>query len=158
MPITKQYLSWEQIDGMVTQLAEALAPYSFDVLLAVTRGGLAPAGLLAYRLDMRNILVAAVHSYRGVGQRDDAPSFLQFPADPFLQDKTVLIVDDIWDSGKTISAVRQRVLTAGGRPSTAVLHYKPEASLFVDVPEFFVETTEDWIVYPWEPESKEAAR
>jgi uncharacterized protein len=140
MSITKEYVSWQQIEAMVEQLARAAQRQSFDALLAVTRGGLVPAGMIAYHLGLRNILVAAVQFYSGVGQRGDTPSFLQFPADPFVNGKTVLIVDDIWDSGKTV---------------TAVLHYKPTASLFPDQrPEYYAEETAAWIVYPWEPESE----
>ena len=151
--IEKQYLSWEQIQGMVAALA-AREHEPYDALLAVTRGGLVPAGMMAYHLGIRNILVAAVQFYSGVGRRAQQPTFLQFPADPFLSGRRILIVDDIWDSGKTITAVRERVLRAGGMPVTAVLHYKPGASLFETKPEFVVEATEAWIVYPWEPPSE----
>jgi len=158
MSIAKEYLSWQQIERIVELLADQMRDRTFDAMLAVTRGGLVPAGLMAYHLGIRNILVAAVEFYSGVGRRADAPTFLQFPADPFLSGKTILVVDDIWDSGKTISAVKARVQAAGGNPVTAVLHYKPEASLFPDQPEYYVETTNEWIVYPWEPasESEEA--
>ncbi len=67
-----------------------------------------------------------------------------------LQARRILIVDDTWDSGKTIMAVKKRVVVAGGLPTTAVLHYKPGVSLFSDSPDYFVETTGAWIVYPWE--------
>lgn len=154
MSITKEYLGWSQIETMVNQLAQKMHGRSFDGMLAVTRGGLVPAGLMAYHLGIRNILVAAVQFYNGVERRADTPSFLQFPADPFLRGKTVLVVDDIWDSGKTISAVKARVLAAGGTPVTAVLHYKPSASLFPEQPDYYVEPTDAWIVYPWEPASE----
>ena len=154
MSIEKQYLSWQQIEALVASLARAMHGRDFDALLAITRGGLVPAGMIAYHLGLRNILVAAVQFYSGVGRRATAPTFLQFPADPFLSGKTVLLVDDIWDSGKTISAVKARVIAAGGTPVTAVLHYKPAASLFSDQPDYYVESTDVWIVYPWEPASE----
>lgn len=154
MSITKEYLSWSQIEQMVKQLAQTMQGRSFDGMMAVTRGGLMPAGMIAYHLGIRNILVAAVQFYSGVGRRADAPTFLQFPADPFLSGKTLLIVDDIWDSGKTISAVKSRVVAAGGTPVTAVLHYKPSASLYPERPDYYVEPTDAWIVYPWEPASE----
>ena len=147
--VEKQYLSWDPIQGMVADLA-AQGHGSYDALLAVTRGGLVPAGLLAYHLQLRNILVAAVQFYSGVARRAQQPTFLQFPSDPLLEGRRILIVDDIWDSGKTIMAVKERVVAAGGTPVTAVLHYKPEASLFPDRPDYFVQTTSAWIVYPWE--------
>jgi uncharacterized protein len=154
MTINKEYVSWQQIETMVAQLAESMRGQTCDALLAVTRGGLVPAGMLAYHLSIRNILVAAVQFYSGVARRAASPTFLQFPADPFLSGQTVLIVDDIWDSGKTITAVQSRVLAAGGTPITTVLHYKPAASLFAETPSFYVQTTDAWIVYPWEPASE----
>lgn len=147
--VEKQYLSWDQIHAMVAELAEC-GHAEYDALMAVTRGGLVPAGLLAYHLGIRNILVAAVQFYSGVARRAQQPAFLQFPADPLIQGRRVLIVDDIWDSGKTIMAVKERVIAAGGTPVTAVLHYKPDASLFDDLPDYYVQTTSAWIVYPWE--------
>ena len=147
--VDKQYLTWDQIQTMVAGLADQCRG-DYDVLLAVTRGGLVPTALLAYHLSLRNILVAAVQFYSGVARRAQQPTFLQFPADPLLHGRRVLIVDDIWDSGKTIMAVKERVLAAGGVPITAVLHYKPAASLFDDRPDYFVEITHAWIVYPWE--------
>jgi hypoxanthine phosphoribosyltransferase len=152
--INKEFLTWQQIEAMVEQLAKQLYGRTFDAMLAVTRGGMVPAGLIAYHLDIRNILVAAVQFYTGVGQRALTPTFLQFPADPFITGKSLLIVDDIWDSGKTISSVKERIVAAGGTPITAVLHYKPTASLFPDKPDYYVQATDEWIVYPWEPASE----
>lgn len=147
--IEKQYISWAQLENMVALLA-GYGHKDYDVLLAITRGGMVPAGILAYHLNLRNILVAAVQFYSGMARHAQQPIFLQFPADPFLSGKRILIVDDIWDSGKTIMAVKERVLAAGGTPITAVLHYKPDASLIEDRPDYYVETTSAWIVYPWE--------
>ena len=96
-------------------------------MLAITRGALVPAGMLAYRLGIRNILVAAVAFYFENGEHADQPLFLQFPADPLLHGNRVLIVDEVWDTGTTIQAVIDRVKLAGGVPTSAVLHYKPDA-------------------------------
>ena len=48
------------MDRLVAGMAERLVGEHFDLMLAITRGGLVPAGMLAYRLRIRNILVAAV--------------------------------------------------------------------------------------------------
>ena len=61
----------------------------------------------------------------------------------------VLIVDEVWDSGTTIHAVAERVRRAGGVPTTAVLHYKPERSKVPDEPDHHVVTTDRWVVYPF---------
>lgn len=145
----RDVVSWEDLDRLVTRLAERLAGRSFDVLLAITRGGMVPAGMLAYRLRLRDILVAAVEYYDETGQPGPHPTFFQFPADPLLRGKRVLIVDEVWDSGTTIAAVTDRVRQAGGEPTTAVLHYKPSNSVVDLEPDVFAEETAAWVVYPF---------
>ena len=150
--ITKRVLDWPEIQVLVAQLAARL-PRDFDALLIITRGGLVPGGLLSEELDIRNVLVAAVQFYSGIGQTLDHPIFFQFPADTILYGKRILVVDDIWDSGRTAVAVRERVRDADGDPTLAVLQYKPRRSRYPnEKPEFYAEETDDWIVYPWETE------
>ena len=120
-----------------------------DVMLVITRGGLIPGGLLAYLLGIKNILVAAVEFYDDDGARAEAPTFLQFPADPLLRGQRVLVVDEVWDSGRTIEAVVERIRQGGGIPTTAVLHYKPANSEVASRPDHHVVETGGWVVYPW---------
>jgi uncharacterized protein len=147
--VNKQHLTWLQIEDLSLRLAESL-PGPYDVMLVITRGGMVPACIISERLNLRNILVAAVMFYSDVEQTLDKPIFLQFPADPLLNARRVLIVDDVWDSGRTIMAVRERVLDAGGEPQTAVLHFKPSHSSYAARPDFYVDETDAWIVYPWD--------
>lgn len=151
LPTTR--LSWQDIERLVDRLIDRIGDTSrYDALLVITRGGLVPAALLSERTGMRNILVAAVMFYTAPGRALDRPVFLQFPPDPYIKDRRVLIVDDVWDSGRTIMAVKRRVVEAGGVPTVAVLHYKPAHSHFPgEAPDFYAEVTDAWIVYPWEP-------
>ncbi len=144
----RHVVTWDELDGLVRRLAEQVRG-EYDVLLAITRGALVPAGMLAYLLGIRNILVAAVAFYDDAGHHADRPSFLQFPADPLLRGQRVLVVDEVWDSGTTIQAVIDRVRLAGGVPTTAVLHYKPSRSRVPSVPDHHVVATDDWVVYPF---------
>jgi hypoxanthine phosphoribosyltransferase len=148
--VNKQHLTWTQIEDLSLRLADSL-PGTYDVMLVITRGGMVPACIISERLNLRNILVAAVMFYSDVERTLDKPIFLQFPADPLLNERRVLIVDDVWDSGRTIMAVKERVLDAGGVPQTAVLHYKPSRSNYLgERPDFYVDETDAWIVYPWD--------
>jgi len=144
----KDVVSWDELDRLVRRIAEAITG-EHDVMLAITRGGLVPAGMLAYRLRMRNILVAAVEYYDDEGRPGPHPTFLQFPADPQLRGQRVLIVDEVWDSGTTIHAVTERVRQAGGLPTTAVLHFKPTRSRVPGAPDVHAVTTDRWVVYPF---------
>ncbi|MDI3298317.1 MAG: phosphoribosyltransferase family protein [Bacillota bacterium] len=150
--IRKVHLSWESVAEAVDRLVRKL-PSDYDALLVVTRGGMVPACLISEKTGMRNILVAAVMFYDDVDRRIEQPTFLQFPPDPFLKGRRILVVDDVWDTGRTVMAVKERVLAAGGRPEVAVLHYKPSRSLFPDeAPDYYDQVIEEWIVYPWEPD------
>jgi hypoxanthine phosphoribosyltransferase len=146
--VERDVVSWEDLAEMIADLA-ARVRGEYDVMLAITRGGLVPAGMLAYRLGIRNILVAAVEYYDDKGRPGPRPTFLQFPADPLLRGQRVLIVDEVWDSGTTIHAVTERVRQAGGIPTTAVLHFKPERSQVPGRPDHHVVTTDHWVVYPF---------
>lgn len=149
----KEYLGWGQIEGLVDRLLEQL-PRDYDALLAVTRGGLVPAGLIAEKINQRNVIVAAVMFYTDEGETLDEPVFLQFPSDAILNRKRVLIIDDIWDSGRTAMGVKERIEAAGGEAEIAVLHYKPGQSVYEEEPDYYVVETDHWIVYPWEPAEK----
>ena len=144
----KDVVTWDALSDLVADLA-AQVTADYDVMLAITRGGLVPAGMLAYRLGIRNILVAAVAYYDEAGKPGPHPTFLQFPADPLLRGQRVLIVDEVWDSGTTIHAVTERVRQAGGEPTTAVLHYKPTRSTVPGVPDHHAVETDRWVVYPF---------
>ncbi len=144
----RHVVTWDELEGLVRALA-AQVRGEYDVLLAITRGALVPAGMLAYLLGIRNILIAAVAYYDDAGHPADHPSFLQFPSDPLLRGQRVLVIDEVWDSGTTIQAVIDRVRLAGGTPTTAVLHYKPHHSRVPSVPDHHVVETDDWIVYPF---------
>jgi uncharacterized protein len=145
----RDIVSWDALDRMVSGLAERLVGARFDLLLAITRGGLVPAGMLAYRLRIRNILVAAVEFYDDAGQPGPRPTFLQFPADPLLRGQRILVVDEVWDSGTTIHAVTERIRQAGGYPTTVVIHYKPLHSVVPGKPDLYAVTTDQWVVYPF---------
>lgn len=146
----RQELDWPAIEGLAAQLATLLEARAFDVILGVARGGLMPAALVAQRLRVRDVLSTAVSSYDGEA-RGDHLAFLAFPDDRLLRGRRVAIIDDVWDSGRTAVAVRERVRGAGGEPIVAVLHFKPASSHFPDDgPDLAVATTDAWIVYPWE--------
>jgi uncharacterized protein len=148
----KQHVSWQDLTSLVSRLLGQVNPANFDCILAVTRGGMIPACLVSEATDQRNILTAAVMFYTDVGETIQDPVFLQFPSDSLLYGKRILIVDDVWDSGKTAVAVRERVRIAGGKPQVAVLHFKPARNQFPgDQPDYYAAETALWVVYPWDP-------
>jgi hypothetical protein len=144
-PIT---VSWGELDRLVGILAEQVGS-DYDLVLAITRGGLVPAGILAYRLDLREILVAGVEFYTTGGRTHPAPVFGHFPDAELLRDRRILVVDEVWETGETMAAVFERVRAAGGRPVSAVIHYKPGRSRVSLEPDFHAALADGWVTYPY---------
>ncbi len=120
-------------------------------LLMITRGGVVPGGMISEALDIKYILTAAVEFHTGVQKRLAWPTFLQFPGDSLLRGRNILVVDDVWGSGRTIMTVKSRIETAGATAELCVLHYKPAESMFRDAaPDYYAAVTDAWVIYPWE--------
>jgi hypoxanthine phosphoribosyltransferase len=124
-------------------------------MVIITRGGIIPGGLMAEALGLTHILTAAV-DFPAQMQMEQAklmawPQFIQFPEDRLLKGRRTLVVDDVWGSGRTITAVKIRVSSAGGFPNTCVLHFNPYRNLFGSArPDYYAAITDARIVYPWE--------
>ncbi|HEU5320006.1 MAG TPA: phosphoribosyltransferase family protein [Methylomirabilota bacterium] len=145
-------MSWRDVERMVGVLLRRL-PGAYDNLLVITRGGMVPACLISERANIRNILCAAVVFYEGQQRALPAPRFVQFPADHQVAGRRILVVDDVWDTGSTVVAVRDRLRQAGATVDVCVLHYKPAHNRFPgDEPDYYAEKTDGWIVYPWDPD------
>jgi len=149
--LEKVYVTWADVERMVGKLLRAVGR-DYDNLLVITRGGMVPACLISERTGIRNILCAAVVLYEDDERTLAEPAFVQFPEDRQVRGQRILVVDDVWDSGSTVVAVRDRLRKAGADVHVCVLHYKPGRSKFPgDGPDFYAAETDGWIVYPWDP-------
>ncbi len=152
-PMRTEVLTWQDVDKLVDVLVPQLQiAGAFDTMMVITRGGIIPGGLIAEAMNIRSVLTASV-DFPGTERAGLMawPAFLQFPDAELLQGRKTLIVDDVWGSGRTSTAVRGRVEGAGGIPFNCVLHYNPYRSLFSKTkPDFFAAVTDAYIVFPWE--------
>ncbi|NPA06639.1 MAG: phosphoribosyltransferase [Chloroflexi bacterium] len=150
----REILTWEDVDKLVEYLIPQFDT-EFDAMIIITRGGLIPGGLLAEALDITHILTAAVDFPAEVEMEQAKlsawPKFLQFPEEHLLEGRKTLIVDDVWGSGRTITAVRARAIAAGATPYTCVLHFNPYRNLFGSLrPDYYAAITDAYVIYPWE--------
>ncbi|MEB2333089.1 MAG: phosphoribosyltransferase family protein [Anaerolineaceae bacterium] len=149
----RELVSWDEVDRLIDHLIPQFRR-EFTAMVIVTRGGIVPGGMLAEAMDITHILTAAVDFPAQLAQEKSImawPEFIQFPADEKMRGRPTLIVDDIWGSGRTITAVKNRVSAAGGFPETCVLHFNPYRSLFGSHrPDYYAAVTNAYIVYPWE--------
>jgi hypoxanthine phosphoribosyltransferase len=145
-------LTWEELNAHVEALAlqiqalpEAQQP---DAILAISRGGLVPGAMLAYRLGIRDLLIAVAEHYDAAGRRP-APTITRMPSNESLNGRSILIVDEVWESGRTLALVAERARAAGADVRTAVVHHKPGKSEVPGAPDFAAALAGGWITYPY---------
>jgi len=145
-----EILGWDDIDKLIDHLIPQFNG-EFDGLLMITNGGLVPGGILSEALGIKHVLTASVYFPDQVDQKLAWPTLIQYPPDPLLMGRRLLVVDDIWANGRAIMIVQGRLQAAGCRFETAVLHYRLKSNLFPHAgPTYYGAITDRYIVYPWE--------
>ena len=140
-------VSWDQFHRDARALAWRLAGEGpFHAVVAITRGGLVPAAIVARELNVRMIETVCVESYSSSRTQGEL-RVLKNVAESVsrLGGKGVLIVDDLVDTGKTAKVVRE-ILPAA---HFATVYAKPMGRPLVDT--FITEVSQDtWIYFPWD--------
>ena len=145
----REALSWEQFGDASRHLATRVWESGFfpDIIVCVARGGLIPAGAMAYALNIKSLLVLNVEFYTGVGTVLPDPRLVDpIPAHHGLRGRRVLIVDDVADSGRTLQFVQDICAEYTDQIRIAVLYEKPGSRERCD---FSWETTDAWVSFPW---------
>ena len=104
----REVLTWEGFGGASRELAQQIVESGWipDLIVAIARGGLIPAGAIAYAMDVKAIGTMNVEFYSGIGETLTEPVLLPPLMDVSAMDgKRVLVVDDVADSGKTLKMV-----------------------------------------------------
>jgi len=144
-PVRYFPVSWDQLHRDAKALAWRLAAIGpFERIVAITRGGLVPAHIIARELDIRVIDTICISSYDDTRQRE-ALVLKDVARDGDGQGW--LIVDDLVDTGRTGRIVRQILPQA----HFATVYAKPAGRPVVDT--FITEVSQDtWILFPWDSE------
>jgi xanthine phosphoribosyltransferase len=149
MPAKHFPVSWDEFHRDARALAWRLSGAGpFEAIVAVTRGGLVPAAIVARELGIRLIETVCVASYSHTAQGE--LSVLKTVADAIRalgggQGQGVLIVDDLVDTGQTAMIVRDILPKA----HFATVYAKPMGRPLVDT--YITEVSQDtWIFFPWD--------
>jgi len=148
----REVLTWDLFGTAVRQLAQEVVDSGFvpDLVLGIARGGLPFAGGLAYALGAKAVGTLNVEFYTGVDATLDEPVVLPPLLDmDAVTGSTVLVVDDVADSGRTLDLVLRLVQERVTDARSAVIYHKPRS---VIRPDYVWRPTDRWIVFPWSAE------
>ena len=136
-------VSWEELHRNAKALAWRLASNGpWKGIVAITRGGLVPAAVVARELEVRLIDTLCIASYDD-RQQGEMTVLKRVDGDG----EGWLIIDDLVDTGKTAKAVREML----PRAHFATIYAKPAGRPLVDT--FITEVSQDtWILFPWDIE------
>lgn len=139
-------ISWDQLHRDAKALAWRLLDKDFfNGIIAVTRGGLVPAAIIARELDIRLVDTVCVSSYDWKNQKGDVKLLKGIDGNG----EGWLIVDDLVDTGRTARVIRELLPKA----HFATIYAKPAGRPLVDT--FITEVSQDtWILFPWDTESQ----
>lgn len=154
----RENLTWQGFGDACRQIAEQIADSGWmpDLIVAIARGGMLPAGAISYALGVKANGAINVEFYTGVGKTMLEPEILEPYMDiSSLEGKRVLIVDDVADSGKTLKLIMDLIsekgLSMGGDSAkvdarSATIYLKPTS---VIKPDYVFKQTDKWINFPW---------
>jgi len=137
-------ISWDQLHRDSKALAWRLLDMDFyKGIIAVTRGGLVPAAIIARELDIRLVDTVCVSGYEWQERQGEVEILKSLDIDG----AGWLIVDDLVDTGRTAKSVREMLPKA----HFATVYAKPAGRPLVDT--FITEVSQDtWILFPWDSE------
>ena len=140
-------VNWEQFHRDSRVLAWRLleTKKKWDRIIAVARGGLVPAAIIARELDIHYVDTVCISSYTLKDQGE--LSILKRITGLKDYREKYLIIDDLVDTGKTGKAVRDMIPGA----YFATVYAKPDGQPMVDT--FVTEVSQDtWVLFPWDTE------
>ena len=145
----REVLSWQQFGGATRELARSVVDSGYDpeMVIAIARGGLIPAGALAYAIGIKAAGTLNVEFYRDIEETLPDPVVLA----PLLDTdavigKRLLVVDDVADSGRTLDLVLGLLRLHTAEVRSAVLYTKPRT---IVRPDYSWRETDRWINFPW---------
>jgi len=138
-------ISWEQLHRDSKALAWRLVEMkAWKGIVAITRGGLVPASIIARELEIRLVDTICISSY-DFKQQGEA----EVLKTPGTDSEGWLLIDDLVDTGNTARIVRNLLPKA----HFATVYAKPAGRPVVDT--FITEVSQDtWILFPWDAESQ----
>lgn len=142
-------LSWSQLFSDTLRLCRQIkeSEYLPNVIVVIARGGWVIGRVVSDVLKVSDVASLGVKFYEDVNKRSKRPIITQ-PLNVDVTDKDVLLLDEVVDTGKTLSLARAHVKAMNPRQvKTATLYKKPWSLV---KPDYYVREVDKWIIFPYE--------
>lgn len=143
------FVSWNTVERLSRELARGILASGFrpDIVVAIGRGGYVPARLVCDCLHLERMTGIKVEHYSATRKQRDV--VIRYPFNADLTGLSVLVVDDVNDSGDTLEAVAAYLEGFSPRAlKIAVLHEKAVTRFPADYVGKYLKAWR-WYVYPW---------
>ncbi len=143
--LTTTAISWHKCCLLVAELADKIRTRGghHDIIVAVARGGLVPARLLSYHLEILKVTSIGILPSKDDSHAYDLYSFPELS--PNLN--RILLVEDILESGGTLNHAEEVLRQAGYQVTTASLYYHSDSKV---EPDISLGANDQKILFPWE--------
>jgi len=141
--------NWDYMDGLCRKVAEQIMDDDFEpeVIVALAKGGWFAGRILCDLLGLDELTSLKVEHYIGIDEKD--VKVRHVPPDEAIKGKSVLIVDDIANTGMSIRRAREEIENLKAREVKTATLLLLHTSKFI--PDYFGECLEEWawVIFPW---------
>ncbi len=141
-----RHISWDDFASLARRLSELIAPYHPQAVLGIARAGLFPATLVACSLRCEFFPIRLT---RRVNDRvfHEQPLW-KTPIPPEVAGKVVVVIDEIADTGTTLSMAGEATLVSGA--AQVVTACLVSHSWAEPVPQITSLVSDEFIIFPWD--------
>jgi hypoxanthine phosphoribosyltransferase len=148
--VPSEVVSWEEIERWAEIIVEKIGDFKFDCVISVIRGGLVPSRIVADYLGIKDIFTLKTEHW-GITATPDGKARVTYPIVKDLTGQSVLVVDDITDTGQSLGLAIEATKQKNPRiVKSATFLYIKKAAM---APDYFAEEISaenwKWFIFPW---------
>ena len=149
--MNKIHLSWENVERSCLNIYSKMLEdnYSPDMIVGLLWGGVVPTRIFVDLLGVSrsNVRVVYASLYKGIHEQKDNLTILPYYDKSDVENKKILVLDEIWDSGKTMHGVLSDLIKLNCDVTTATLVYR---SGTVQPNYYDIVIKDEYVIFPWE--------
>ena len=150
--VKQTHLSWDDIEDYCKKLADLIKKSDFkpEIIVGIQRGGCVTAVLLSHLLNIEDFCTIGIRSTKSddIHAQRVKPIIYDSFSLQLISGKTILLTDDITDTGVTLIEAKKELFKYGCKEvKSATIICAPASNGKVD---FYGKEVKPWVVFPWE--------